>query len=51
MKSKNCRGFCAKGTTTVGADWVVIRVVCRTATCGGRGLIQGGGPADVVVDR
>ena len=51
MESKNYRGFCAKGTATVGADWVVIRVVCHAATGGGRGLVQGGVPADMVVDR
>ena len=51
MKSKNYRGFCAKGTATVDADWVVIHVVCHAATGGGHGLVQGGGPTDVVVDR
>ena len=51
MKSKNYRGFCAKGTVTVGADWVVIHVVCHVVIGGGRGLVQGGGPADMVVDR
>ena len=33
------------------ADQVVIRVVCHAATGGGRGLVQGGVPADMVVDR